>query len=352
VIDVFYKIKSLHQLGLKLSLHLFEYGRGEQADLEKYAQEVNYYPRKKSVLSQFLSLPYIVNSRRSEVLLQRLKKDDAPILFEGLHSCYYLNHPELNGRKKLVRTHNVEHHYYLALSAAAKGWKKFYLRWEASRLEQFEKQLSTADHLITISKSDEEYFKRYNVNVELCFPFHPYVVESHSVVMKDVALYHGNLSVAENRKAVEFLIEVFSRTDFQLVVAGKKPDEDLKNKLKRVVNIQLIEDPNEQELKQLVQSAKINCLPTFQRTGVKLKLIRALIQGNVVLVNPAMLEGTGLDSYCEVATNKSDWHEKLNTLFQKSVNKSNVLKHQTAVAAIFNNQASARLLKELCAPAE
>lgn len=351
-IDVFCKIKSLHQLGLKLSLHLFEYGRGEQAELEKYADEVNYYKRKDSFVNQFSSLPFIVNSRRSEELLQRLTKDEAPILFEGLHACYYLNHPALEQRKKLVRTHNVEHHYYRALAAATNGWKKLYFQWEASRLERFEKQLKAADYILAISKNDQAYFNKYNVAVKLCLPFHPYEMENHTEVLKDFALYHGNLSVAENQKAVDFLIGVFSNTDFQLIVAGKNPEKSLKDKLKGVANIQLVENPNEQELKQLIQSAKMNCLPTFQSTGVKLKLIRALIQGNFVLVNPSMLEGTDLGRYCELATSQVEWREKIKAILQKDLNQSEILERQNAVATMFNNQASAMIMKELCVPAQ
>jgi hypothetical protein len=33
VIDVFYKLKNLHKAGVKIILHCFEYGRGEQKEL-------------------------------------------------------------------------------------------------------------------------------------------------------------------------------------------------------------------------------------------------------------------------------------------------------------------------------
>ena len=36
VIDVFYKIKSLHEAGVQIHLHCFDYGRGNQPELEKY----------------------------------------------------------------------------------------------------------------------------------------------------------------------------------------------------------------------------------------------------------------------------------------------------------------------------
>ncbi len=45
VIDVFYRIKAFHELGIKIHLHCFEYGRGKQIELEQYCIEVKYYKR-------------------------------------------------------------------------------------------------------------------------------------------------------------------------------------------------------------------------------------------------------------------------------------------------------------------
>jgi hypothetical protein len=38
VIDVFHKIKTFNQLGVKVHLHCFEYGRGNQPELEQYCE--------------------------------------------------------------------------------------------------------------------------------------------------------------------------------------------------------------------------------------------------------------------------------------------------------------------------
>jgi len=38
VFDLFYKIKTLHKLGIKIHLHCFEYGRGEQDELKNIAK--------------------------------------------------------------------------------------------------------------------------------------------------------------------------------------------------------------------------------------------------------------------------------------------------------------------------
>ena len=116
VIDVYYKLKTLHKKGIRIILHAFEYpGRDRSDNLLNYCQVVHYYPRLLGFKSAVSGKPYIVSSRKSEQLLENLCRDDHPILFEGLHSCYYLGHPRLENRFKIYRESNIEHRYYFNL---------------------------------------------------------------------------------------------------------------------------------------------------------------------------------------------------------------------------------------------
>ena len=166
-IDMFYRIKALHQLGFKITLHCFEYGRGEQKELEKYTQEVIYYPRKKSVFNWFSSTPFIVKSRADKSLLSNLNSDDAPILFEGIHSTAFLNDTSLKDRIKLVRCHNIEQDYYNALAERAGGFKSIFYSTEAKKLAKYEAVLSEASALLVIQNTDLEHFKQVNANSHL-----------------------------------------------------------------------------------------------------------------------------------------------------------------------------------------
>jgi len=68
-IDIYYRINALHELGYKIILHCWEYGRGEQEKLKENTHEVHYYKRKKSLRYALSKLPFIVVSRQSEKLL-------------------------------------------------------------------------------------------------------------------------------------------------------------------------------------------------------------------------------------------------------------------------------------------
>lgn len=159
VIDIFYKIKALHELGVKVILHAFVYGdRQPQPELEQYCSKVHYYTREEQMRTHLALAPYIVQSRKNPDLLVDLLADDHPILFEGLHSCAYLDHAKLRNRKKLVRMHNIEWKYYLDLIPRAPSLKhKAYYLVESYKLKQFESVLTHAQHIFSVSDDETEY---------------------------------------------------------------------------------------------------------------------------------------------------------------------------------------------------
>ena len=111
VVDLFYKIKTLHQYGIKIHLHCFTSKRPEQPELDKYCESVAYYPRNKSISAVSFRLPFIVSSRKSAALITALQRDDYPVLLEGIHCTYPLFSGALHNRKVLVRLHNAEFEY-------------------------------------------------------------------------------------------------------------------------------------------------------------------------------------------------------------------------------------------------
>ena len=116
VLDIYYKMKALHECGVKIILHCFEYERPRTSELEKICHEVHYYKRRTGLLPNLTYLPYNVYGRKDKNLIKNLLKNDYPILFEGLHSCYYLSDKRLRNRFKIFRECNIEHDYYNALS--------------------------------------------------------------------------------------------------------------------------------------------------------------------------------------------------------------------------------------------
>jgi len=321
VIDVYYRLKALKEIGFKITLHCFEYGRGQHLELELVAETVIYYPRKKRLLDWFSRKPFIVQTRGSKKLLQNLLNDDAPILFEGLHTTYFLNHPKLKDRKKIVRTHNIEHTYYLKLGEQTSGLEKRYYFSEAKKLKRYESILKFADALLPIKETDLDHFSQYSTEIHLLWP----CFDQKELVpqpTKPYLLFHGNLSVSENIEAVKWICkEIFDTLEAKFVVAGKDPDSSIVE-LSEKGFFELKRNPNDEEMKALISNARVHLLYTNQSTGIKLKLINSLQTSGHVLVNPTMVEGTGLDRYCTVCVHHYEWKHEISKALDKELNEA------------------------------
>lgn len=301
-IDVYYKVKALAAAGVRVHLHCFEYGRGQAPELGAICESVHYYERNMGKHQLLNSLPYVVLSRRSEELVERLLLDDHPILFEGLHSCFHLNDPRLAGRSRTVRTHNVEHEYYEALAQVESStFKRTYFQQEARKLRKFEPVLAEADHILAISPNDRAYFAAHYEHVVHIPAFHPSVGVDVPGGLGDFCLYHGALSVPENDRAALYLVnEVFHGLPIPLVVAGRGAGPELRAAIARSNNVKLRENIPTEEITALVRAAQVNVLPTFQATGIKLKLLLCLFRGRHVVCNSPMVKDTGLEGLCRV----------------------------------------------------
>ncbi len=349
VIDVFYKLKALANKGIKIHLHAFEYGREQAAELEQYCESVHYYKRDISKKNLFTSLPYIVSSRNSEELIAQLLLDRHPILLEGLHSCLPLNDLRFNGRNIIVRTHNIEHEYYHHLAQVETDiLKKYYYYNEAKKLKRFESILLRASHIIAISKKDEQYFSSRYDHVVFIPAFHPHREVKSQNGKGDYVLYHGNLSVAENKTAVKYLVdEVFNDLKIPLVVAGLNPPASLQKQIESVSNIRLVANPTDHELFELINNAHVNISLTFQATGLKLKLLNTLYNGRFCLVNDKMLSGSAVDELCILANDAISMKQQIKRLMRRSFSNKEIMRRENKLEILYHNGTNVDRLIEL-----
>jgi len=348
VVDLFYKIKTLHQLGIKIHLHCYTSKRAEQPMLNRYCESVDYYPRKKNLSILPYSIPYIVMSRCDENLLVNLEKDNYPILLEGIHCTYHLFKGKLNDRKVLVRLHNVEYRYYKNLYSAESGiLKKMYYFIESILLKKYEKKLAQTATFLTVSKTDETLYKNVFQAQHLHFlpVFIPWSQINSKVGSGNFCLYHGNLAVNENEKAVIWLLEeIFSKINIPFVVAGKNPSSALKKAAHQQLNTCLVENPSEFELDDLIRKAQVNILPSYNSTGVKLKLINALFNGRHCLVNKAAAEGTAVEDACISAEDAKEFSNEILRLFEKPFTEEDILKRKQILGELYDNNKNAETL--------
>jgi len=346
VIDVFYKIKALFNLGINVHLHAYEYGRGHAEELDKYCFSVDYYIRPKGLAYAIKSIPYIIATRNSERLLENLLKDEYPILFEGIHTCLLMNRSELASRKKYVRAHNVEHDYYRYLSKSTRSiYKSMFFNIEARKLKKYEQIISKADAIFPISVNDLEYFKSLYSNVILLPAFH----ESDQILSLsgrgDYLVYHGNLSVEENEKAALFLIQkVFSRISTRCILTGKNPSTKLLEAAANIDHIEIIANPSDRQIHQLIQEAHINVLPTFQDTGIKLKLLKSFSTGRFCLGNSMMVKNTGLEDLCSIKEEAEEMIQEIGKLMELEFSPKMIMERQALWDQLFSKERGAHIL--------
>lgn len=345
VIDVFYRVKALTEAGVKVHLHCFEYGRGK-AEVLNRCHEVRYYKRDISFWKQFHRTPYVVASRRSEALVRDLLKDGYPILCEGLHTTAVLDDPRLKDRPIFVRAHNVEHDYYRLLAEAEpRCWKRWFYRMEAGKLERYEPVLRKAKGIFAITQKDTDYFNQHYGHATLVPGFNALSKVCSETGRGTYVLYHGNLSVAENKKAAEWLVEeVFSKLELPSVVAGLNPSEGLRKLCQRCPQVTLKANLEDGEMMDLIRNAQVNVMVTNQPTGLKLKLLNALYNGRFCLVNEEMVHGTSLGSLCAMAETPDQFISEIRCLMEEDFTEDDIEERDEALKSLYQNENNAHVI--------
>jgi hypothetical protein len=342
VMDQFYKIKTLYQAGVKIHLHCFVNKRPPQDELKKYCEVVYYYKREANLLHFSFSLPFIVNSRKSDELLRNLKKDNYPILIEAVHCSYYLFSGKLTNRIVMLRLHNAEFEYYHHLTLNEKNpLKKWYYRHESRLLKKYEQKLANKVKIASLSNQDVQlYREQFNATDINHLPvFLPYTIASGKAGKGCYCLYHGNLSINENEEAAIWLLKnVFNELKIPFVIAGKDPSEKLTFLAHEHPHTCLVANPSDKELQDMIVKAQINILPSFNNTGVKLKLLNALFNGRHCLVNKAGVNGSGLDRICQIAEDAYDFKTAISYLYNIPYDVEDNDRRQDLLQELYNNQ--------------
>lgn len=348
VIDIFYKIKALHKIGIDIHLHCFIYGRDKDPSLEKYCRSVSYYNRKNNYRNILSITPYIVKSRVSKSLLKNLKKDNFPVLFEGIHCTATYNQIAKHEpqRKLFIRAHNIEHLYYEELfKIERKVLKKVFFYFESKKLKKYERKIFQKSSVFAISSSDFNFLISTDVNVKLINPFHINEEVCFNLAVGDYALFHGNLEVLDNELSALFFVNIFKNLNYKLVIAGRNPSFNLMEVTKKYKNIDLISNPNDKQILDLIKNAQLNVFYSNQSSGIKLKLINALFNGRLCYINKNFVVNDIFSSLCNVVNNDDEWENQIVLAFESSPDNFDIELRQKKMNSFKNNH-NANLIAE------
>jgi len=351
VYDLFYKLPALQKQGVKIHLHCFNNGRSEQPELNKYCEEVYYYERNIGHKGISTKLPYIVCSRKSEALENNLLKDEYPVLMEGIHCSAVAFDKRFHDRKKFVRLHNVEYQYYKHLYHYSSSLlKKMYYRWESHLLKKYEEQLvNKVVAFWSVTEKDAKIYRQkfHCTNIQYLPLFLPQWTIKCKPGMGSFCLYHGKLSVDENEYAATWLIEnIFKKLEIPLVIAGMNPSSALQKLAKQNQHTCIVANPSEKEMEDLIEKAQVHVLPSFNNTGIKIKLLNALYNGRHCLVNDPAIEGTGLEELCHVINTENAFRERVVQLYHQPFLDEEVETRRIVLNKLYNNRTNAKQMIE------
>ena len=319
VIDVFFKVKALHEIGFAIYLHCFIEDRFEiSEELKSVTQQVYIYKKNKNPFFLFSKYPFPVVCRYRPELIGNIAKIDAPILFEGLHTTMILQKTNLSN-KKFLRLHNIESNFYAGMSRNETNYfKKVVYHFVAQKYIDYQNTIPRFDHVFTLSCSENDFVKSMTDKTSYIPVFHGNVKEDKLSEYGEFALYHGDLRLADNKNAAKFLIEVFKEIpDYKLVIASSNGRKLIERKIGSLKNIEFIELNSNGQLDELFAKAHMNVMLSFQKSGTKLKLINALFKSRFCLVNENMIDDPEVLKLCEMADSKAEFITKINSLKTK-----------------------------------
>jgi hypothetical protein len=280
---------------------------------------------------------------------KNLLGDSFPVLFEGLHTTGMLLQCKQAGKRTLVRAHNIEHQYYRGLARTTRNpFHMLFFRSESVKLKRYEEILHQTNHILGISRHETEYFDQRYGRATFIPAFHRFDEQGSLPGMGTYILFHGNLEVAENSEIFLSLSRAcLSRLPYEVIVAGKNPSLRFRNRISWYKNIRIVADPSDQELDDLIARAQINLLFTKQNTGMKLKLLHALFMGRHCLVNPALVEGSGLEKLCTIATSARELELQIHDLMVQTFDEVKIRKRKKALEEYSNRAGAEKILRLL-----
>lgn len=110
----------------------------------------------------------------------------------------------------------------------------------------------------------------------------------------------------------------------------------------------MVPDPNDQELKDIISKAQIHVIPSFNCTGIKLKLLNALFNGRHCVVNAEAVEGTGLKEVCHLAEGAGEFKTVIENLYERPFTFLDLQWRREKLQSQYNNhQTASRLISQI-----
>lgn len=334
LIDVFYKIKALSESGVSIHLHCFVESIPDfiDDDLKKITSNIFFYQKRKNPFLFFSINPYSVEIRKSKELLKNIESIDAPVFFEGLQTSGIAKY--IKNKACYLRLHNNEEAYYKGLSQSEENFiKKLVYYLEGLKYKFYQKyNFGIFNTVFCLSQKEFNEVNQKTANVSLIGIFHGNTHVQNIEGRGKYFLFHGDLSISDNRKALYTVIDVFKKLkEYTLTIASDKATSKIRKNIQNYKNVQIVPIKNQGNLNSLFYNAQANILLSYQKSGTKVKLFNTLFNSRFTIINDNITDDPNLIQFCHLIKSTNDLEKKIievaNTDYQDYPDKQIVLEN-------------------------
>jgi len=219
------------------------------------------------------------------LIIEELKANRYDIVqLEGLYLVPYIASIKKNSNVKIVlRAHNVEHEVWFKLAKNTNNYfKRMLYKRNAHELQKAEQSsLINVDAIVSISTSDETYFKQNYPNIpmrNLPFGINVADYQTHSPSLNKSIAFIGSLDWLPNLEGLHwFLNEVFPLVlakvpDAKFHIAGRNLKDTEQFKQYASTNI----DGEVEDAKAFIATHPVFVVPLLSGSGMRIKIIEAM----------------------------------------------------------------------------
>ena len=309
----------------------------------------------------FSSIPhqYYASWRKtSDELVARVKFDLCHLEFSRYSDV--VKYATQHGLRCNVRVHNIEFDYFKKIGDT-KGFnkRKLFALLNQTAIRRNEQYVTkNANKLIFLTREDriksEEYYGNWNNGyvVPVCLlgrtsssgtPFH---FLNQYILMTGSYWYGPNVE-----GAIWFLDEVWNKIqdklgDIGLVIAGARPNQDLKNTVEKNSSCVLIDSP--EDISPYFSGASLYVAPIFDGAGMKVKVAEALSYGVALIgTKHALIGYEDAMDVCIRADTAEEFRSEILRLFKRPQNSQSHSTVRTVFEKNYSIAASKKAFEEI-----
>lgn len=204
----------------------------------------------------------------------------------------------------------------------SRGWRRAYFGWQLERILKKEKQYCVkADQIFTFNQKDRRLIEKHYGRAD-CKILNPFLGIDDEVLERTVDIekkergnicFLGQMGRPENHQAAVKLVGITKKVkmrvpELQVYIVGNQPSEELRQLENDFIHVTgFVNDVDE-----YLERAQIAVFPLKQGAGIKMKVLRSLALGTMVITTMVGAEGIDEDGkVVELAETDEEFAEKI-----------------------------------------